>query len=358
MRDLRVFFFSRHKKKNLINADYRFKKHNDIKTLVIKDAIQKDIPDSLTQFKQCLLKTKVEDIQILLNKNMVSTIKIAPSSLKEKTTHNRHKKHLIPDGEPCPFLIEIGVMDESGNVKSNYYKKFRQINRFLEMVDDLYKETIDKKYHIIDFGCGKSYLTFALYHYFSIIRKVQVQITGVDLKTDVIKHCNKIATSLKYDKLTFVHGLIHDFKSDTPIDFVVTLHACDTATDDAIIFALKNQAEKMMFIPCCQHELSKQLKSTGSSSVIKHGILKERLTAIITDSVRSQLLKACGYRVQVMEFIDLEHTAKNILLRCSKAKSTEVQRHDAYKEYQALRDEWGLAPYLESELKKEGLLKS
>jgi SAM-dependent methyltransferase len=310
-----------------VKVEFRHQKHNDIKTLKYNDL---DLESYFTEFKQCLLKQVDSESQILLNKKRKAKI-ITKTVEAKKEKHNRQKNYLIPDGEKCDWLIEIGVMDKSGRVKSNYYKKFRQINRFLEMVNDLYKNAEEKKYHLIDFGCGKSYLTFALYHYFTVIKNFETSITGIDLKQEVIDHCNDVAKKVKFDNLKFVHGFIHDFQTDDPIDFVVTLHACDTATDEAILFSLKHKAEKMMFVPCCQHELNKQIQNIESNIMLKHGIFKDRVTALVTDTMRTQLLEACGYKVQSMEFIDLEHTAKNILLRCVKTNKSDKQKEDAFK---------------------------
>jgi SAM-dependent methyltransferase len=242
-------------------------------------------------------------------------------------------------------------MAPNGKVKSNYYNKFKQINRFLEMVDDLYKGIAPgESLHAVDFGCGKSYLTFALYHYFKNIKKIDIEITGIDLKQEVINHCNEIAQKIGFEKLKFAHGFIHDFKTEKKIDFVVTLHACDTATDDAILFSLNNQAEKMMFVPCCQHELNKQLSNHPSQILLKHGIFKDRMTEIVTDTMRSQLLEVCGYKVQSMEFIDLAHTAKNVLLRCTKVPRDEKSKELAYEKYLEFKKQWSISPYLEKQL--------
>jgi SAM-dependent methyltransferase len=340
-----------------LKLELRLQKHNDIKSISREDFAEQT-KENLSQFKQCFIKLNGKSIQILLNKKLKAKIIEKSFSSTESTSksHNRSKNYLIPDGEKCDFLIEIGVMDKNGKVKSNYYKKFKQINRFLELVDDLFKDTEFKDQHIVDFGCGKSYLTFALYHYFTVIKKSNVQITGIDLKQEVIDHCNNIAQKLSYDNLKFTHGFIHDFKTDTPVDFVVTLHACDTATDDAILFSLRNNATKMMFVPCCQHELNKQLQNNESNIMLKHGIFKERLTSLVTDTMRSQLLESCGYKVQSMEFIDLEHTAKNILLRCQKVKRTQEQKTLAFEKYLTFKEEWSISPYLESEMLKENLL--
>ena len=337
-------------------VEYRLVKHNNIKTMK-KDEVENLLTDFFSDFKQCLVKTKTSEVQILLNKKKKAKIITKQAAAPKRTTHNRKKNYIIPDGEKCDFLIEIGVMDKSGKVKSNYYNKFKQINRFLEMVNDLYKDiTPGESLHTVDFGCGKSYLTFALYHYFKNIKKIDVQITGIDLKQEVIDHCNEIAQKIDYTGLKFAHGFIHNFKTDNKIDFVVTLHACDTATDDAILFSLQNKADKMMFVPCCQHELNKQLENNASNILLKHGIFKDRMTEIVTDTMRSQLLEACGYKVQSMEFIDLSHTAKNVLLRCTKVNKTEKVKAEAYKKYLGFKEQWSITPYLEKELLKQGFI--
>ncbi len=348
--DIKNINIQKLKEENSFKLELRHQKHNDIKTVKKEDL---DIKSFLEEFKQVLLKTENDEIQILLNKKKKS--KIITKKLNPTQKHNREKNYLIPDGQKCDFLIAIGVMDPSGRVKSNYYKKFRQINRFLEMLDDLYKnetkeDSEDNQFHIVDFGCGKSYLTFAIYYYFTEIKKVNVDITGVDLKQEVIDHCNQITEKLSYKNLKFVHGFIHDFNLDKDIDLVVTLHACDTATDDAILFSLDHNSKKMMFVPCCQHELNKQLNNEHSNVLLKHGIFKDRMTALVTDTMRTQLLEACGYKVQSMEFITLEHTAKNILLRCQKVDRSEQNNKKAYELYQGFKKQWNIAPYLEKKL--------
>lgn len=336
-----------------VKVELRLQKHNDIKTISKEMFLSTDLAEYLQQFKQCLIKTQTSETQILLNKKMSSKIIKSANKNEVNKKHNRDKNYLIPDGEVCPFLVAIDVMDKSGRVKSNHYKKFRQINRFLELVDDLYKNQELSDFHAVDFGCGKSYLTFALYHYFANIKKIKIKITGIDLKQEVIDHCNEIAEKLSFDQLHFTHGFIHDFKTDDPVDFVVTLHACDTATDDAILFSLRHKADKMMFVPCCQHELNKQLKNDESSILLKHGIFRDRMTALVTDTMRAQLLEVCGYKVQSMEFISLEHTAKNVLLRCSKIERDSKQTEELLQNYLTFKSQWNIEPYLEKELSSE-----
>jgi SAM-dependent methyltransferase len=350
--ELKNIVISPLKNKEEFKVEFRHKKHNDIKTLKRSEL---DLNLYIEQFKQILSKTSTHEHQILLNKKNESKI-ISKEISAPKTTHNREKNYFIPDKEICPFLTEIGVMDSKGNVKANQYKKFRQINRFLEMLDDLYKKEDQENFHIVDFGCGKSYLTFAVYHYFKNIRNKEVTITGVDLKQEVIDHCNEIAIKLNFNSLKFVHGFIHDFKVDTEIDLVITLHACDTATDDAILFSLDHDAKKMMFVPCCQHELNKQLENQESAVLLKHGIFRDRMCALVTDTMRTQLLEGAGYKVQSMEFIDLAHTAKNILLRCIKTEKSAQDKQKAIDAYLEFKAQWKIAPYLEKELIKRKYL--
>lgn len=337
-----------------LKVEFRLLKHNDIKTLKKTDFLKNELQSALENFKQVHLNNDANDIQILLNKKLKAKIITSKVAVNSKTPkHNKEKQYLIPDGTPCPFLIEIGVMDKHGKVKSNYYKKFKQINRFLELVDDLYKNETLGEFHAVDFGCGKSYLTFALYHYFYNIKNVEVKITGIDLKQEVIDHCNQISTKIKFDGLQFSHGFIHDFKTDKPVDFVVTLHACDTATDDAILFSLRNKAKKMMFVPCCQHELNKQIDNSDSAIMLKHGIFKDRMCSLVTDTMRSQLLEVCGFKVQSMEFIDLEHTSKNIMLRCVQVDRSKTQTNGILEKYNSFKKQWNISPYLEKKLIEE-----
>lgn len=349
--ELRGIFIS-FKKDGKLKVEFRLTKHNDIKDMAFNDFIELVEKEIIFKFKQILIKLENEETQILLNKRneskFISNKQEAPIENKK---HNRSKNYLIPEGTPCDFLFEIGVMTNTGKVRSQYYKKFKQINRFLEMVDDLYKKDDLKTINAVDFGSGKSYLTFALYHYFSHIKKVETKITGIDLKQEVIDNCNRISKKLNYTGLNFVHGFIHDFKSDTEkIDFVVTLHACDTATDDAILFALKHDATKMIFVPCCQHELNKQLQNEDNKLLIEHGVYRDKMCAIITDNLRAKLLESKGYKVQIMEFIETDHTAKNIMLRCQKVNRSEEQKNKALDEYKSFVKKWNVTPYLEKKL--------
>lgn len=330
-----------------LKKEIRYIKHNDIKDVLAEDFLNETLNSYLLDFKQILLKTNDKSYQILLNKKLSSKIlEQEADKIVSNKSHNRDKNYLIPDGSPCLFLIEIGVMEKSGKVKPKHYKKFKQINRFLEMVDDLYKGEKLEKINAIDFGSGKSYLTFAIYHYFKEIKEIDTKITGIDLKQEVIDNCNLIAKKLDYTGLNFVHGFIHNFKTDEEIDFVMTLHACDTATDEAILFSLKHKAKNMIFVPCCQHELNKQLKNKKSHLLIEHGVHRDKLCALVTDSSRAKFLEAKGYKVQVMEFIETEHTPKNIMIRCQKIQRKESLNEQYMKDYLSFIDEWSVVPYL------------
>ena len=230
--------------------------------------------------------------------------------------HNRSKEHLIPEGIPCPFLIEIGVMTADGQVKSQMTRKFRQINRFLELVNDIVPSlSVGRELRIVDFGCGKSYLTFALHHLLTEIHGRPVRIVGLDRKADVMAHCAEIAERLGCQGLEFREGHIATHQEAEPVDLAVSLHACDTATDDALAQAVRWRSRVILAVPCCQHELAKKIDSPELAPLLRHGILREQFAALATDSLRSLALEACGYATQVVEFIDLEHTAKNILIR-------------------------------------------
>ena len=238
---------------------------------------------------------------------------------KEKVqiqAHNRVKQYILKEGVPVPFLIDLGVMNEQGKIIHARYDKFRQINRFLEFIEDILPRlSRDREITILDFGCGKSYLTFAMYYYLRELKGYDVNIIGLDLKTDVIEKCNSLAIRYGYEKLHFYHGDIADYEGVSCVDMVVTLHACDTATDYALAKAVEWGAEVILSVPCCQHEVNKQIKNEMLEPVLRYGILKERMSALITDAVRADLLESKGYDTQILEFIDMEHTPKNLLIR-------------------------------------------
>ena len=243
----------------------------------------------------------------------------------DRFAHNRSKNRIIADGIPCDFLIRLGVMDKDGRVYKKHYAKYRQINRYLEIVDDAlsYLPQTDRPLRIIDFGCGKAYLTFALYYYLKILKGRSVEIVGLDLKEDVIEFCSEIARDLGYTELKFLLGDIADYTNDYA-DMVVTLHACDTATDYALINAVSWNAPVILSVPCCQHELFKQIDNPIHDPIFKYGILKDRFTEILTDGLRALKLEEAGYKVSLIEFTSLEHTARNIMLRAVKEQETNA----------------------------------
>ena len=230
--------------------------------------------------------------------------------------HNRKKRYVLEEGKPVEFLVDLGVMTREGKIVRTRYDKFRQINRFLEFIEDILPNLDPgRETTIIDFGCGKSYLTFAMYHYLHCLKGYPVRIIGLDLKKDVITRCNLLAEQYGYEKLRFYHGDIASYEGVDHVDMVVTLHACDTATDYALAKAVRWGARVILSVPCCQHELNRQMKNEQMKPVFQYGLIKERMAAVYTDALRAQLLEGQGYRTQILEFIDMEHTPKNILIR-------------------------------------------
>jgi SAM-dependent methyltransferase len=290
-----------------------------------KKELLTDIPLWLGEyFKQ--MQAEYGDMQasVLVSKKGKVTIKTKKTGCKKQAVleHNRKKKYILEEGKPVPFLVDLGVMSQNGKIIHAKYDKFKQINRYLEFVDDILEQLPkDREVTIVDFGCGKSYLTFALYYFLRELNGYQVSIIGLDLKEDVIDHCNKLSKKYGYqDKLKFYVGDIAGYNALNSVDMVVTLHACDTATDYALAKAVAWGAEVILSVPCCQHEVNKQLHNEMLAPLLKYGLIKERMAALMTDAIRAQLLEEQGYQVQVMEFIDMEHTPKNILIRAVKDK--------------------------------------
>lgn len=298
-------------------------------------------------FRQGMICTPEADYQILISKKYkVSILTKSASKSEVDLAHNRKKQYVLEEGQPIPFLVELGIMNDQGKVLARKYDKFKQINRFLEMVEDVLPSLPEgRPLTIVDFGCGKSYLTFAVYHYLAIQERRELNIVGLDLKADVIEHCNNLAQKLAYSNLKFLVGDIADYDELEQVDMVITLHACDTATDAALEKAVRWDASVILSVPCCQHELFNQVQNPVLNPLLSHGILKERFASLATDGVRAKLLDLMGYRTQLLEFIDMEHTPKNILIRAVKGDSGD--REQLWKEYTEFRDFLNISPYLE-----------
>ena len=288
--------------------------------------------------------------KIFLGKKKGDNAKLANKS------HNREKNYILKEGMIIQPLIDLGVFTKDGKVVNSKYDKYKQINRFIEMVDDEIKKTDQEELTILDFGCGKSYLTFVLYYYFVEIKKIKVNMIGLDLKADVIKKCNEIAKKYNYENLMFELGDINGYKYTNNVDMVITLHACDTATDYALYNAIKWNAKMIFSVPCCQHEFNAQMESDNLSLLTKYGIVKERVAALMTDAVRANLLEAVGYKTQLLEFIDISHSPKNILIRASKSKVSKDKKEKALLEVDNLIKEFNFNPTLYKLLKEDNLI--
>lgn len=282
-------------------------------------------------FKQCEIETTQLKAAVLINRRGQAAVRRKNNAGRmADLSHNRTKSYILQEGRAVPFLVDLGVQTADGRIVKARYDKFKQINRFLEFIEDILPTLPNgRAINIIDFGCGKSYLTFAMYYYLKVLRGREVCITGLDLKEDVIRHCNELAAKYGYHELRFLHGDIStytDESGENEIDMVVTLHACDTATDYALAKAVGWKAKVILSVPCCQHELNKQISCNELEGVLKYGLLKERMSALFTDAVRANLLEENGYEVQILEFIDMEHTPKNILIRAVKKADSGNQK--------------------------------
>jgi SAM-dependent methyltransferase len=343
------------RKTRLYQFEYQYAQkvqHRNLERAEAKALIQTLLTET---FRQGYFYTATGTFQVSVSRAGKVSVHARPASPaaclpSAPPSHDRQKKYLLAEGEPIPFLVRLGVMTAEGKVVAAKRDKFKQINRFLEMVDDVAGSLPPTgALHVIDFGCGKAYLTFALYHYLKVVKRREVRMVGLDLKEDVVAFCGEVARDLGCEGLTFGVGDIAGYASDVPVDMVVTLHACDTATDDALVKAVAWNARVILSVPCCQHELFRQLTSDVLRPMLKHGILKERLTALVTDSVRASLLESAGYSVQILEFIALEHTAKNLLIRAVR-RGGKAAPQPSSAEYAAFRDFWHIRPTMEAAL--------
>ena len=310
------------KKGNLIFQCELFKNNQAFHENYGAEAAVQALTEYMEQFKQMQLETKQLRATVLVSKKGKVTIqkkKQAGCCKEVDLSHNRTKKYIIEEGTQVPFLQDLGVMTSDGKIVRTKFDKFRQINRFLEFIEDILPQLAkDREVTILDFGCGKSYLTFAMYYYLHELKKYDVRIIGLDLKTDVIRHCNELSEKYGYKKLKFLEGNIADYTGVDEVDMVVTLHACDTATDFALDKAVGWNTKVILSVPCCQHELNGQMKNELLEPIFKYGLIKERMAALFTDALRAEYLENCGYDAQILEFIDMEHTPKNILIRAVK----------------------------------------
>ena len=317
----------------LVKGKIEFQETSYIGTKVFHENFSKEnlierLMASFTEsFKQGELENRDFRATVLVSKKGKITVKTKKNAGEKKEidfSHNRVKHYILEEGKVVPFLVELGVQTKDGKIIKSRYDKFRQINRYLEFIRDVLPILPkDRTVNIIDFGCGKSYLTFAMYYYLKVLNGFDIRVIGLDLKDDVIEKCNRLSEKFGYSNaLKFIRGDISTFEGDYQPDMVVTLHACDTATDYALEKAVRWGAKVILSVPCCQHEINKQIECKELETVLKYGLLKERMSALITDAVRANLLEEQGYDTQILEFIDMEHTPKNLLIRAVKRQET------------------------------------
>lgn len=341
-----LFQASQYKGKQIVHKNY---KKDQMLEQIEKwvDATELSYPN--LKFQQIEIKTIEDTTTILISKKGKATIKVKKEKQDTKETlqesyipllsHNRTKKYILKEYVPIPFLIDLGVMTEEGKIISSKYDKFRQINRYLEFIEDILPNLPkEKELVILDFGCGKSYLTFAMYYYLKELKGYTIKVIGLDLKEDVIEQCNQLSRKYKFDHLTFIHGDIASFEGVDSVDMVVSLHACDTATDYALFKAITWNAKVILSVPCCQHEMNEQISCKPLEAILQYGLIKERISALFTDTLRANLLELQGYKTQIIEFIDMEHTPKNILIRAIKTNRNTT----TWKQYKELESYLGV----------------
>ena len=337
-----------------------FHKNIDLNNLQELENILKEY---IENFKQILLQIEGADISFIRKKESFSRKEKESSLVKSSNEHNKKKQYILNEGDKIDFLIELGLMSVEGKILKSSYNKFRQINKYLEFIDDVIEELKAKKLitnhiNVLDFGCGKSYLTFALYYYLKNYRKdLTFSIVGLDLKKDVIEFCNKLAKKLNYENLEFLNGNIKDYDKSKEVDLVFSLHACNNATDYSLEKALSLDAKAILAVPCCHHEFFEKIQKNKNSEfhntlkiMADNGVVLDKFATLATDSFRSLSLELCGYKTKMIEFIDMEHTPKNILIKAIKSKSSNLK--EKLVEYNKLKEFLGINPLLEDLIKK------
>ena len=337
-----------------------FHKNIDLNNLQELENILKEYIDN---FKQILLQIEGSDISFIRKKESFSRKEKESNLIKSSNEHNKKKQYILNEGDKIDFLIELGLMSVEGKILKSSYNKFKQINKYLEFIDDVIEELKAKKLitnhiNVLDFGCGKSYLTFALYYYLKNYRKdLTFSIVGLDLKKDVIEFCNKLAKKLNYENLEFLNGNIKDYDKSKEVDLVFSLHACNNATDYSLEKALSLDAKAILAVPCCHHEFFEKVQKNKNSEfyntlkiMADNGVVLDKFATLATDSFRSLSLELCGYKTKMIEFIDMEHTPKNILIRAIKSKSSNLK--EKLVEYNKLKEFLGIKPLLEDLIKK------
>lgn len=291
-------------------------------------------------FKQACLTVEGTTVQYTIFPDKTKR-KVTGNDIKKVETakHNKEKNYILPQGANIPALVDLGVFSSDFTVVKSKYDKYKQINRFIEIIDDSFSKMNKDEVTILDFGCGKSYLTFIVYYYFTEIKKIKARVLGYDLKEDVVRHCNETAKKYGYDNLKFyVNDVTKGEVYKDNVDMVITLHACDIATDFALYHAISHGVKHIFSVPCCQHEICSSIKKGGDFDLLlSHGLIKERFSALLTDGIRAEILKKCGYEVDIIEFVDFAHSPKNLMLRCRLKKSTEPD----LKETEALMAKYG-----------------
>ncbi|MBF1202599.1 MAG: SAM-dependent methyltransferase [Fusobacterium periodonticum] len=341
-----------------------FHKNIDLNNLQELENILKEY---IENFKQILLQIEGSDISFIRKKESFSKKEKESNLVKSSNEHNKKKQYILNEGDKIDFLIELGLMSVEEKILKSSYNKFKQINKYLEFIDDVIEELKAKKLitnhiNVLDFGCGKSYLTFALYYYLKNYRKdLTFSIVGLDLKKDVIEFCNKLAKKLNYENLEFLNGNIKDYDKSKEVDLVFSLHACNNATDYSLEKALSLDAKAILAVPCCHHEFFEKIQKNKNSEfyntlkiMADNGVVLDKFATLATDSFRSLSLELCGYKTKMIEFIDMEHTPKNILIKAIKSKSSNLK--EKLIEYNKLKEFLEIKPLLEDLIKKYFLI--